>query len=398
MAVSLITDINIKDLNQRTKMEFVAPDERPTSLPPATLKAIDDAKKRGEYLQEVDCYWSPEETKEMIAFWKASDASMTDYRKRHSELDVADIQKKEQKVASLKKDKAILDKEIYKTFQIDNEKEREKIKSQMDKIVDELSYLQMVIKATKEWKPERRIVVYFNTNYFKVDETIAKINENKDKYPSLAPKLIQIINFRKDALNIMNKNRSRPMRNIHIEITLTPMDFKAVCSWTIRCAEHRNSWEYKIHYLHTTEYNLYGADVKAYKSREQLISEADKVKEKEKNTLNKALKKLSYDDYYLIDKHNINDNTADKIDFNSLIQDEHKKKDIYIFDFIVGNVDITNNTFEIMGYIKNEEVIKCSETQRITFKAKSARAKLSPLQKIIAKRNLTKNYSIDALL
>jgi hypothetical protein len=433
--------------------DFTAPDERPASLPPATLKALADAKARNEYLEGVNCYWSPPETDELINFTNAyNPASIRDFRIRHSQLNVYDLPNKEARLVELNAISPALAKAssdarmaVSQTesrlrternlgyFDIRNQPEfieattlYKKAEANVKRNQEDITYYKSLIAATKEWKPVRRIVVSFTANDHTTAKTIADIEANKDKYPTLFPKLVAVINFRKAAMEQMNKQRSNPMRNIYINIVLTPMDFKADCSWTIHRSD--SDWNYCTHYLHTTEYNLAGAEAVEYKSREQMMTEAEKAEEEAKKQRLHALKKTPYDNYFIMNEYTLNENTSIKtkesngmtthtktINVNDLVQPddleevENFKGEKYmrfkycVIYFVIGNVDIEANTFDVLGYFAGnsdaDKVLKkCREVKHITnFEPKTKRAKYSPLQKKIEKQNLTQNYEIDIL-
>lgn len=378
--------------------DTIAPDDKPKSLPPATLKAISDALAEGKYLEEVNCYWYPTLATELLAFQKAyTKCSLQDFRKRHWRLKVANLPKKE---ADLKELQDALP-EVVKA-----ELACEKVSKNVTAKMEDISYLTSVINATKNWKPERRIVVSFTTNDHTTDKTIEEINKNKNKYPTLASKIIQVINFRKNAMEEMNKKRSNPMRNIYINIVLTPMDFKADCSWTIHRSGGKDDWTYYTHYLHTTEYNLSGKEVVEFKSREQLMTEEEKKKKEDRQ----KLKKVPYEDYYMIGKYNFPSKyTLDDV----VLEEDWEEKTLWngtkymefkydCLRFIFGNVNLKKNTIDVLGYMvldsENELTVKKGKVKTIQMEAKKPRAKQSELEKTIAKKNLTQNYNIDVLL
>jgi hypothetical protein len=427
--------------------DFTAPDDKPSSLPPATLNAIAEALGRGEYLQDVDCYWSPKEADELIALSKGFSCSLTDYRKRHYALTVAHLPTKEARVKTLESSapalkealqvasKALYDAEAdarkrgVKYFELKSDPEVVKAELARKKAENALTYNQLdiaslknEIRATKEWKPIRRIVVSFTSNDHTTDKTIADINKNKEAYPSLAPKLVQVINFRKEAMNEMNKRRDNPMRNIYINIVLTPMDFKADCSWTIHRSSSQNDWTYWTHYLHTTEYNLAGVEAVEFKSREQLMTDAEKAEEEAKKKRLAELKKVPYEDYFLISKYDIGRAISKSWDYNidAVVNDDdwyestrfnpetkacdEKYQTHNISQLVATKVNHTDNTFTIIGYmyersftdISKEKIEphikKAKAVMTITYPTPSKRCKTTQLQKDLKK--LTQNYEI----
>jgi hypothetical protein len=252
--------------------EFQAPNMSPYSLPPATLKAIADAKDRGEYLQEVDCYWNPPEAGELVRFANMLQISLTDYRFRdHSAYDISKI---EDDIVNLNQ----------------AEKNEKSFTKQCD-IREEIRKRTSYMNSMKQWKPQRRIITSIQTNDHHSDETIKKLMTVSDKYPKLVSKLVKVIEYRKQALAEMNKKRGNPMRSIYIHIVLTPMDFKAVCNWTITRMQYEDDQmticKYKRQFLHATEYNLQGDEAVEYKSNEKLMEEK---KQKEIDELDEKYK------------------------------------------------------------------------------------------------------------
>jgi hypothetical protein len=291
--------------------------------------------------------------------------------------------------------------------------------------INDINEYKTTIRATKEWKPERRIVVSFTANDHTTSNTIKEIEKDKDKYPTLAPKLIQVINFRKNAMLEMNKTRGNPMRNIYINIVLTPMDFKADCSWTIHRSEEKGNWDYTTHFLHTTEYNLAGAEAVEYKSREQMMTQEEKKQEEENKKRLAELKKTAYPNYFLMSCYDLG-RALNKCSFagyniDDIINDEEwfestrwnaetkacdeKYQTHSIHQVVATNVNHTDNTFTIIGYMTaqristtgSDEIIepyikKAKVEKTITYPAPGKRVKITQLQKDLKK--LTQNYVI----
>ncbi len=432
-------------------MDFTAPDDKPTSLPPATLKVIADALARGEYLQEVDCYWNPTEVIELKELSKGLDCSIRDMRVRHESLKVADLPRKEKRLITLEEatptfkqsimdaEKALSDiKETMRErnityFQwknqpdyIEAEKIIEKAKKALTNNEDDIRHLKAEIKATKEWKPERRIVVSFSYNDHITASTITKIDTLKKTCPDLCPKLIAVVNMRKTIMTEMNKSRGNPMRNVYLDFNLTPMDYRIQASWVIHRSSERDSysWVWTTHYLHITEYNLYGAETVEYKSKEQLMSDEEKKQAEEKKKRLNELKKTPYDDYFLISNYDIGRamNKGSFVDYkiDDLINDEdwyestrwnaetkacdEKYQTHSVHNLVATNVNHTDNTFTIIGYMyeprydtekkeREEPHIKKAKIQKtITYPTPSKRVKTTQLQKDLKK--LTQNYEI----
>jgi hypothetical protein len=264
----------------------------------------------------------------------------------------------------------------------------------------EINSLKNEISATKDWKPERRIVIDFHSNYHTVDKDIAKI-EALTTCPSLPAKVVQVIRLRKAVMEEMNKARSNPMRNIHINIVLTPMDYKADCSWTITRYNNTDAWTY-THFLHRTEYNLVGADVIEYRSRELIMSEAEKKEAEEKKKRLSELKKTPHANYFKMWCDDISRATSTKVknedmtmssvakyDLDTLVKEADMSKGWNgkpynpIFYYIATDVNYETHTFTLIGYLNDKgDFVKSDTPLAIVYPApKTKRTKTTQLQK-----------------
>jgi len=356
--------------------EFQAPNNFPTSLPPATLKAIADAKERGEYLQKVDCYWNPPEADELLGFVKDMRLySETDFRFRNHS--VSRISEYEDKIVNLNQ----------------AEKDEKDFTKQCD-IRKEISKYTSYINYMKGWKPQRRIVASIETNDHCTDETIKQLMTVSDKYPKLVSKLVKVIEYRKQALAEMNKTRGTPMRKIYVYIVLTPIDFKADCTWTITRLQHNDDIDtyshYKTHYLHATEYNLQGDEAVEYKSNERLIEEQ---KEKEKKE-QEELRKQAHEGYSFVRVDELNKSNRFSYKQNECVADEHKTDSkLNIYRFIVNNINEEKKTVDLVGYEAFDgKIYKCVVVK--TMKGPLCKN----FQKTMENRKVEKTYNISALL
>ena len=417
---------------------YSAPDDKPTSLPPATLKEIADALARGEYLQVVECYWNPDEMVELKELAKGLGCTIQDMRFRHCGLNVADLPRMESRLTTLEAqastfvqtvadaEKALRDVETdlrernvdyfkreTQPEYIEADKAVKNAKKALTNHEDVVRYSKSQIKATKEWKPERRIVASFSYNDLTTDATIKKIDDLMKSCPNLCPKLTTVVRLRKAIMAEMNKSRGTPMRNVYLDFNMTPMDYRIQASWVIRRPTKNDySWVYNTHYLHITEYNLYGDEVVEYKSKEQLMSEEEKKQAEEK-------KKTPYADYFSICMYDIERATSIKVKntdgttsstssfkYDHLIHDEEWETNIRpdgtvcisclsVRDFIATDVNHKDNTFKIIGYIVDGEIKikKTKEIMTVNYPApKTSRTKTTQLQKDLKK--LMQNYEI----
>lgn len=466
---------------------IIAADDKPNTLPVATTRAIEEAAARGEYLEEVDCYWAPTEAEELRKFFlKITGGSLNDYRKRHRQILVAHLPSKLEHIVKLEalikenreqfavansfkidyqliaeytsgkfinnkltygklvngqyihidtsdipKCERLLEErndgvssEVYDELQriINNKRLIAKINTDYNGLDTTLRQNKNEVAATKAWKPVRRITVTMSYNDHGTEKLIQNLTEISKECPNIAPKIIEVVKMRKAAMAEMNKRRGNPMRNVHLEIALTSMDFCVRATWTI----HRESedggwgWTYWTHFLHGTEYNLMGETAVEFKSREKQMTEEENAAIVANVARLKELKKLAHENYFVIYKYEISKatkvcikkegncstyretfkdeqfiNDEDLEEFTNSKGETHKYNPIS--QYIVTNVNHEAQTFDIVGYItkKDDGVKKSKITQTIQYPAKNKRAKQSPMEKDLKK--LTQNYDIAPL-
>lgn len=367
----------------------VASNDHPDTLPLATTQALADAKARGEYLQTVDTHWSPPEIDEIYAFNSYVRANggfrcwlyLNDYRQRHPSISVADLPDHEANLRDLKLPRA----------------------KEQQKLYERLSNL---IQHTKEWRPRRRVVLELNYSDHDTDTLIKYITDATPTFPSLAPKLVDIINMRKTAMAEVNAQRGNPIRHVCLQIYLTPMDYCANATWTIHRTRHEGD-EYNeyTHHHHTTQYNLRGDVAVEYVSKEEQ-RRRDNTAEDERL---KALRKTPYENYHLVSTYDINRmmeavekkkdkkfNRYDVFDKMPYVNDEHIETGTRydgstytttdVYDLIVSNVDYEAQTFEIGGYVRRDNEGRMTAypskiKSTIQYPPKNKRAKQSQMEK-----------------
>jgi hypothetical protein len=422
--------------------EFIAIDDKPTTLPAATLKALADAKADDQLLQEVDCYWNPPEASEL----KHLDALMPectlrDYRKRHHSINVdklPDARWSTDKFERIYDDclkllsenerkrneqRVNLQKSGISYFELDKqpiiielEKQIKELTDSLRKSKRELDYHRALDKAIVEWKPERRVILKIDYTDHETDAMIEKLRtlEEQQRCANIVPKLIEVIRMRKAVMAAKNARRGNPMRNVYLEFNLTPMDYRIQASWVI----HRNNrfdeyeWRYTVHYLHITEYNLLGERVVEYKSREQLMSDEEKAAAEAEAKRLKELAKTPYTDYFYLNEWRID---GVKGDFNKtdVVQDvdilRGERDDgtewqrVNIIDFIATNVNYETQTLDIVGYTvlatphnyKDTMVKRAKNKITLTFVPKSKREKTSKMEKQLQK--IMQNVDLSCL-
>jgi len=308
------------------KPDMIAPDNHPSSLPERTLNEMAHALMNGEYLQTVDCYWNPSTIKELYSITKYfPNASIRDYRFRTDYTSVLLLKAREverqklmnqekatsEELALLQKKRserlyelhqqAIVEKYVHdwrKKNEIeDNDhimKEITEKQKQLQRRLDETRLIyrgyNQKIEATKRWKPIRRVVAEVHYSDHHTDELLEKIEKMNTSFGS---KIVQVIRLRKEAMTEMNAKRGTPMRNVCWYINLTPMDYRAECSWTInRNTNNDYSGDWITHYLHLTEYDLKNDKVESFVSKERQQKIDLEEKEKAERDAEKEAKKV----------------------------------------------------------------------------------------------------------
>jgi hypothetical protein len=430
-----------------------APNDRPESLPPASLKLYEDAKARNEYLQEIPCYWNPEEVAELIRLKHVCSSTngietvqLIDYRVRCPSLNVKHIptlersiphneeliKVKEAEIKVLEQEdpycRSLSAKSATKVEKVETPETKRRntcirlhkeIEMLHKKIRDDSAQL----RAIKAWIPVRRIKFHIAYNDHKTDTLISQLKEEKEKCPTLIKKLIKVIKLRKEIMAEMNKSRGNPMRNVYLDFCLTPMDYRIDASWTIHRSSACYDWEYVCYHNHITEYDLSGEKVKEYKSKETLARIAAEAKEKERD----ALKSVYYEDIFTFSPDNARQalgiDAREQYEWRDILLDivqPNKVKKIirktdgeeltlidYFPHLIVNNINYEDQTADVIGYLDSEVidekkgktrliVIPAKEKTTLQFPAKHARAKQSKLEKIL--KPLQQWYDVASLL
>ena len=386
---------------ERLRAMRIAANNHPTTLPEATTKAIEDARGRGEYLQEVDCYWHPEEYQILVDLYKVANKekvfdriSLRDYRKRPDSLNVSQLPEMEEKLKAMKEE---YEKNMYGTSK------------EAQAIVKRYLDLRNHISAIQYWKPERRITVEIYYNDHNTDKVKKGIRGIKEHIPTIYKKLVNIVKLRKEAMTRMNEQRDNPMRNVHLEVNLNPLEFRVDASWIIHRSD--KDWHYYTHFLHGSSYNLEGEEVAEYECKEKILSKEEKI---EAERL-KALAREKYEDYFVIDARE-----TEQLACIDEIQDEcyeeitskagHTYTRCKAQYYIVSDVDRENQTLKVIGYLaykkdkegntiyeRDFDMKKIeAEDNTLQFPEKHKRAKLSKMEKLL--KPLTKRYDVSLLV
>jgi len=403
---------------------MIASDDKPDTLPPATLKAFADADARGELLEEVDCYWCPPELTELFTLRDYFESvNIYDFRKRSSstrlislnEAEIATFKAKEIEIKKAYDELSSIASKArnayYDEYRKNNFKENEAtlaLKKESEKTEKDarekdasltntriyITRLENANKSIKEWRPSRRVVACVYYNQHKVEKILETLDGKKTAFGN---KLAQVVRMRDEMMKEENKKRGNPMRSVEWCINLTPMDYRVQASWTVSRNEHNDySGGWITHYLHLTEYNLKGEDAVEYKSKEQLLHDEEEANKKRLA----GLKKKVYDNYFYM--YNIK-SVLKECNLDSVVCDEdftdittftgEKKKYNPISSFVVGNVNLTTHTFTIIGYLKDDKYKKAKTPLALTYPApKSKACKTTQLQKDLKK--LTMNYEV----
>jgi hypothetical protein len=423
--------------------DMVAPDNRPTTLPPKTLQLMKEALEKGEYLEEVDCYWNPKEADDFQHLKKLclSVGEFRDYRKRPECISVSQLKGREEKLVAVREGISVKQKIVDTASDALTDYERknniyytrcysrstplhqqqgrlewtEEYKELIEKfripaidlqrLKDERSNLEYYIQHTKNWKPQRRITFTFTYYDQQKEDVLKRIEKEKEVNPILATKLGDVVRMRGELMSEMNKSRGNPMRNVYLVFNLTPMDYRIQASWNIRRNEH-NDWsgEYITHQNHITEYNLMSEKVEEYRSAEMLLDELEKQKLQNDKELLKKRKTTPYKDLYSLSKYKLNEATRKEIKsednrgeyinpYNteklvSILQDEDVEDGKYRWnsysfpEMIVSNTNFEENTFEIVGYYsKDDKIRKAKNIIKVEYKKPRKNTKTTQMQK-----------------
>jgi hypothetical protein len=299
----------------------IAKDDRHTTLPKATLDALDATRASGVY-GNVDTYWNPPESAEFETIRKIITSKVLtkisgtydDFRIRRNYESLERIAEAEQKMADNKEKKAKAIAEFaefrnrlspyhpqsirlninspdYKEKNFAQTEEYNALSSVVADWDRKFKGWEADIARVKNWRPYRHLQLNFYYNDHDTDEILKEL-DNLERIGTVdaikaVKKLRQMIVYRKAMMEEANKKRGNPMRSVELEINLTPMDFCARASWNIRREKSRTDYIITtlVHFLHLTEYNLKGADVVEYHSVEytnlKKEKEAEEAKKKE---------------------------------------------------------------------------------------------------------------------
>lgn len=277
-------------------LSTICKDTLPTTLCEQTLAVLKEQEETKLYTKTIDVFWSPdvslEEMKEKMKLF--GHVEVRDHRIRPSShinpstnLPYTPKEIKENEDACQRRIDEL--REVIKTKTTTDTVWRDshyESKSECEK----RSKFQNLPARMRTWKPLRQVDASLLLNHHKK----VQYQEIANKYPQdvFVQQIWSCIHQRCSLMDEANKGRKNPMRNIHIQLTVTPAETYFCASWDIHRSEYRNEYEsgYITYLTNMTEYRLNpDGQVVQFKSEVTMNIEQKQKEEKDKIAERKRL-------------------------------------------------------------------------------------------------------------
>ena len=273
-------------------LSTICKDTLPTTLCEQTLAVLKDQEETKIYTKIVDVFWSPdvslEEMKEKMKLFGY--VEVRDHRIRPSShinpstnLPYTPKEIKENEDACIRRIDEL--REVIKNKTTTDTVCRDShyhVKSECEK----RSKLYTLPERMRSWRPMRQVDASLLLNHHKK----VQYQEIAKKYPQdvFVQQIWSCIRQRCEIMDEANKGRKNPMRNIHIQLTVTPAETYFCASWDINRSE--NDGGYTTYLTNMTEYRLDpNGQVVQFKSEVTMNIEQKQKEEKDKIAERKRL-------------------------------------------------------------------------------------------------------------
>jgi len=383
-------------------MNTIAIDNRPTTLPEATILAIQHAAENDDILQHVECYWDTKDKHlELYAIERKysiggevpvfHSSDYWDYRYRFRNQSVKMIDEFNRDLFNLSNKKIInqiKNDEVNEKLRITNNrspqydelnKEYLRLYRERKSIYEDISYVNEKIKQIINWKPRREIIAEAIIQYHQIDKAIERLKIANTQF---SHKLIHILTLRKTDMDEINKTRGNPIRKIVLRFVLNPAEYYVQCSWK-RSVYNKTEYQTKDWYSHFTAYNMNEPDVPKYVPIDVQEFQKKKLQEKQDKERNAELRKkksFKHCDFWIVDGYTMERETSittkegyiqKMYDYKSFIPDDDLENHNYNGKLIATNTCEIQNDYMIVGYITNDKIIKpLKETEMIKYPPK----------------------------